>query len=63
MKIHLDFELPDDASITEIVAYLREVSDSAAGQLELGIIPVPEVDERTMIDFQDDREANFWRSE
>lgn len=53
MIILLSIEMPDESTSKEVAAYLREQADNAAGQLEFGIIAVPEVDELTQIDFKE----------
>lgn len=63
MILSFTMELPDSMSDVEVAGYLREHANSAADQLEGGIIPIPKVDETIHFDVQDDRVAMLFRSE
>ena len=64
MIINLSLTLPDEVSAAEVAAYLREMANSAAEQIEQSLISVPEIDEIIYIDaYSDDREAQLFRSE
>jgi hypothetical protein len=63
MELSLLLTLPDEVSPGEAAAYLMEMAESAAGQLEQAIIALPEVDEQIHIDaYSEDRSALLFRS-
>lgn len=64
MQLNLSITLPDEVSPGEVAAYLVEMAESTAGQLEQGLIPVPEIDETIHIDaYSVDRSALIYRNE
>lgn len=63
MILSLCITLHDEVDAKEVAAYLLEQAENTAGQLEQGNIPLPDVDGSVYIHREDDREANFFRSE